>query len=217
MKQQNISLLQSLMSYLLEIKLSENSTNENGKMLVSLNSGRISLSTQNAIYSFEDKYYTFKTALENIKPELEKAQNALILGFGMGSITWMIRNLYNNNIHITGVEYDKWILEQFKQYYSFKNIEFINEEANKYLKNSTEKFDLIFVDLFTDDYVPEEFQSIDFFKEIKKNMKDNSKVIFNFLPKDSIEDCYGSFQKVFSDAKTIHARKNRILLGGKSR
>lgn len=205
------------MSYLLEIKLSENSSAENGEMLVSLNSGRISLSTQNAIYSFEDKYYTFKTALENIKPELEKAQNALILGFGMGSIAWMIRNLYNNNIHIRGVEYDKWILKQFKQYYSFKNIELTNEEANKYLKNSTEKFDLVFVDLFTDDYVPKEFQSIDFFRNIEKNMQDDSKVIYNFLPKNSSENCYDSFQKVFSDTEVIHARKNRILLGGKSR
>lgn len=217
MQKRNVPFWKIWLSYLTEIGLAEISQTPNNQNLkLSLNTGRYLLSTENAIYSYEDRYYSFKVALNALKPELRKAENALILGFGMGSIAWMLRNHFQSNIAITGVEIDPWITEQFDKYYSYENIHLTNGDALSFLKESRLKFDLIFIDLFEEDLVPEEFQQIAFFQKVKAQLKPNGTVICNYLPpeKENItEQLPASFEKVFTQFKVLKARRNRIFVG----
>ncbi|HAI57462.1 MAG TPA: hypothetical protein DCM04_05945, partial [Saprospirales bacterium] len=48
-----------LLSYLMEVHLESSSSEHNEYLHVSLNKGRLQLSTANAIYSYADKYENF--------------------------------------------------------------------------------------------------------------------------------------------------------------
>lgn len=171
------------LSHLMEVHLESSSSDHNESLHVSLSKGRIQLSTDNAIYSFADKYQNFYNTFEQIKLR-ENIEDVLILGFGLGSIPYMLEKKFDKSYRYTGVELDNEVIYLASKYVLSdlqSDIMMIEADAINYMHQCTQAFDLICIDIFVDDQIPEVFLTSDFLNLVKNSLTDDGVVIFNHL------------------------------------
>jgi len=121
-------------------------------------------------------YITFTTSIVSKLPVNSKA---LVLGLGGGSLA---NNLQNNlGLSVDAVELDQRIVNIAQQYFSLNpNISIHVDDARHYLENTTEKYDLIFFDVFRGDVQPSHVMSLECFQKAKSLLNDNGLLILNF-------------------------------------
>lgn len=173
-----------ILSYLIDIQLDRASTPLNSKLELSLRQGRFYLTTENAVYSFGDLYDNFRQTFHRIDFSKNKIEKMLILGFGLGSVPYMLEQVFHQNIRCTGIEADGKIVEWANQHILptlTSPTKLIHEDALIFIENNAEKFDLIVIDLFMDDLVPGQFETTDFLENIKVALSPNGLILFNRL------------------------------------
>lgn len=172
------------MSYLIDIQLDSTSTPLNPSLNLSLRKGRYYLTTPNAVYSYGDLYDNFQKAFHHIDFEKNKFDNLLMLGFGMGSVPFMLERVFHQKFDCTGVEADAKISEWARRYTLpdlSNSINLLHIDAFDFVVNSTEKFDLVVVDIFLDDLVPAQFSTALFLEKVKKLVSQNGFLLINRL------------------------------------
>jgi len=112
-------------------------------------------------------------------------KKVLILGLGGGTIAQVISKKWPE-ASIVGVDLDRDFVELGKKYLQLDelNVEAIIEDGIAYCKKAIKagnKFDLIFVDMYQGDLLPEEFDSQEFIEMTKSLLIDDGLVIFNRL------------------------------------
>ena len=171
------------LSYLMEIHLESSSSEHNEELHISLNKGRLQLSTANAIYSYADKYENFFKTFEQIKLDA-KTEDVLILGFGLGSIPFMLETKFDKKYNYTGVELDEEVIYLASKYVLSSlqsDVLLVEADAINYMHQCTQTFDLICIDIFVDDQIPEVFLTTDFLTLVKDSLSERGIVIFNHL------------------------------------
>lgn len=104
----------------------------------------------------------------------------LILGLATGTLANIIAAKYSPS-RIVGVEMDPEMLRVGKEYFELEKIpklEIIQQDANKYIQDTTDNFDWILVDLYVGDQLPKFVYSDRFILAVKKT---GHKAIFNHL------------------------------------
>lgn len=190
------------LSYLAEIPLETASSEVNDFLHVSLVKGRLQLSTEHAIYSYEDLYDNFLKAFRKIDLDRLKISDVLILGFGLGSIPYMLEKIFQKQYYYTAVEIDPTVL-QLANRYTVPNIqsgmEFVCMDAWDFAEVCSETYDLIAVDLFLDDKVPEIFEQPEYLEQLKNLLNRDGFLMFNRLAhsEKDIADTNAYFENVF--------------------
>lgn len=189
------------LSYITEIHLESSHSEHNESLHVSLSKGRLQLSTDDAIYSFADKYQNFLLAFEKIELPDDHSE-ILVLGFGLGSIPFMLETIFNKDYRYTGVELDeeviylasKYVLDDLKS-----DVLLIEADAINYVKQNTLQYDLICIDIFVGDKIPEAFLTRDFIRYISSCLAKEGIVVFNHLAntESSANDAEEYFENVF--------------------
>ncbi len=218
MKHRGIKRWKKFLSFFVDYPLERGDSEITGGLKLTLNMGRICLSTKNAIYSYEDLYTSLSVGLHFVGDRIPEFRNVLILGFGMGSVAWMLRNEYESPVRIVGVELDPWVTRQFHKYYDFEDIELHNMDAMEFLKENKERFDLVCIDLFEDELTPPQFEEEAFFRLVAGAMNPGAYVIYNKLPAagenfSPESRLAGTFTGVFPNTRMLPARANRLLIG----
>lgn len=221
-------MLKKLLSYFNEFPLEQSESKINPHLSLTYHHGNYKLSTPRAIYSYGTKYHIFSEAFRLLKIEDFNIQQVLMFGFGMGSIPVILaRN--KKKYHFTGVEIDPVIINWAKKYLPdeiLKNIDLIGADAEDFVYNfskfskavQVEKFDLIAIDLFVDDEVPEKFEKKEFLKKLSGFLNDNGIILYNrfadnrFQSKKTEDYFNDIFKVVFSDAKMLKINLNRMLV-----
>ena len=90
------------LSYITEMHIESASSDINPHLYVSMQKGKLQLSTQNAIYSYGENYHNFAKTFAQL--DLSSIQNGevLILGFGLGSIPLILEKSYGLQAQYTG-------------------------------------------------------------------------------------------------------------------
>jgi spermidine synthase len=132
-------------------------------------------------------YDIWRTTLKKLKnSRTRELKNCLILGLGGGSAAKVVRKHWSN-AEITGVEIDPIMVNLGKKYLKLDETKtkVVIGGAYKILTTKhhlpTSKFDLILVDVYIGDKVPEKFESDKFLKLILKLLTFNGVAIFNRL------------------------------------
>ena len=102
----NIPTLKKWLSYLLEQHIESVEGNLNPSLHVSLVNGRYQLSTDTAVYSFDDLYDNFTTAFQQTNFDTFKPKSVLLLGLGLGSVPYILETTYGIKPLYTAVELD---------------------------------------------------------------------------------------------------------------
>ena len=106
--------------------------------------------------------------------------DALILGFGGGIIP---KKLSAKGFNIDVVEIDPITLEIAEQFFKYKkiNTNFFFEDARTYVRKCKKKYNLIIIDLFFADGIPEHLTTIEFYDNLKNCLYDDGILISNSI------------------------------------
>ena len=172
------------LSYLFEWHIESRSSEYNPHLYVSLKKGRYQLSTAHAVYSFEDLYDNFGDTFKQMDWEKLQAQRVLVLGLGLGSIPLLLQQHLGTDLHCTAVEIDEEVIDLATKY-SLPDItlplEVICADAQAFLEQTTEQYDLICMDIFLDDVVPERMEQQYFLELLRESLAPQGALLYNRL------------------------------------
>lgn len=213
------------LSYLFEIHIESRESEINETLHLILSRGRFQLYTENAIYSFEDLYDNFFQAFNELNLDLlPKAAEVLILGYGMASIPLMLEKKFHRNYRYTGVDIDEEIIDLANQYILPKldcPQQLIYGDAQSFIFSTTDKYDMIIVDLFIDDLVPTKFEKTEFLSQVKNQLKPGGIVLYNRLANNEFTinqaELFLSdiFKPIFPEAHRTIIEDNWIIVSDK--
>ncbi|MBL0084938.1 MAG: hypothetical protein IPP37_21995 [Saprospiraceae bacterium] len=159
------------LSYFTEVPIVSTGSDYNEVLDLFLVKGRYQLCTEKAIYSYGDKYDNFANAFRQI--DLEGVNDVLVLGLGLASIPYILEKIHHKNFVYTGVEIDeevvylasKYVLDELKS-----EVHVYTTDAYTFLCMNESRYDLICMDVFVDDLIPEELESLDFTEMLRDTL-----------------------------------------------
>ncbi|MCO6460029.1 MAG: fused MFS/spermidine synthase [Saprospiraceae bacterium] len=217
-----INSLTKLVSYLVPLPVNRSRSHLDQPLFVNLVKGRLQLSTLKAVYSFDDKYDNFETALKVINPRKYTKGGFLILGGGLGSIPYIIERNYHLMLNFTMVEIDISVIHLFNQFTKPRlksSFDLRLVDAESFMTNNKDKFKVVVIDLFVDDVIPDKFRTTEFLKQCRDALLPDGVLMFNWMTVTKEEkhlfEQYKAdfFEKVFPRSKTVKTRYNHVLIG----
>ncbi len=215
-----IDKLRYLISYLIDVKIYSSKSELNSNLTVILRNGKKILNAKNANYSFGDLHKVFQIVFKKIDLKAKVLNEVLILGYGAGSVSSIIRDELKLTPEIVGIEADLEVIEISKKYFHKLNNKdvLIHDKAENYISYCTKKFDLIVIDVFVDLSVPIAIQSFDYLKKISVVLSENGTILYNFVQfsKESKEQFIEIEKKCNSIFRNVETLKvidfNRVLV-----
>lgn len=202
MTKSRIPFIKKWLSYISPQHVQSLASSKHDNVDIFVDKGRLQLSTANAIYSFDDLYDNFGNLFKKINWERIPGDNALVLGMGLGSIPFILEKVENKKFYYTAIEYDEAIIQLCSEMtlpYLESSIQVINADALEYIYYCMDSFDIICIDIFHDDQIPEEARETAFLEQIKELMNSNALVIFNwlYLNQDDKSKAENYFENIF--------------------
>ncbi|HRR93185.1 MAG TPA: fused MFS/spermidine synthase [Bacteroidales bacterium] len=170
-----------LLSYIWPQVIEESSSRWNPVLEVTLSAGKYHLNSANTNYSYGSLYLMFKRLFRHLKPDWDKIDNVLLLGFGAGSVALLI-NKYKKECLIDGVEIDEKVIELGRKYFQtdkLKNVTVYCDSATRYIENCRKRYDLVIIDVYLDLVVPGEVETEEFLFQVRDALNPGGMVIFN--------------------------------------
>ncbi len=208
------------MSFLMAQSVEKTGSPLNPVLEVSCLNGRLRLSTQNAIYSYEDFYTAFADSFRWLGIELYDIQQVLVLGYGLGSVPVILHKHYGMAPKITAVELDPAIIELAKKYYPelSRSVAFHAMDAEAFVAEDSGTYDLIVIDLFVDDVTPDKFNEPAFLQKVRELLSPKGLCLFNRIAKTTAQKELAEryyqdiFLQVFPDGQRLLLPGNHILI-----
>jgi spermidine synthase len=176
--------LQLAGSYMWGQRLASYESNVSGRLEVWMVNGNLVLNSAHANQSFDSLHDVFSSVFEEINLQHQPIRNVLLLGLGAGNIPAIIEEELVMHCKITAIEKDPLMIELGNKYFDlqrFKHLTIVLDDAYHYVKNCKQRFGLIIIDLFVDNYVPDPFTSEDFLKELGDLLHPEGFVLFNMI------------------------------------
>ena len=170
--------------------------------------------------SYADLYTNFKQAFEAINLDKHLIEEVLVLGFGLGSIPYLLEKTFHKKYRYTAIEIDENVLYLANKY-ALDDIEspisLMPTDAAIFVSYCQEKFDLICMDVFLDDEVPTYFETEDYLLQLKALLNPKGILLFNklALTEEDIAKCESFlpvFQNVFPQGTYIDVNGNWIFV-----
>ena len=174
----------------------------------------------------------WQKAIKKINNQSLVINHCLILGFGGGSAATLINQSFPK-AEIVGVEIDKEMIQLGKKYFGLekiKNLKIIQDDAIKVVKTSPRrvnallggedtKFNLVLVDLYLGDQIPEKSESKIFLRNLKRLISPKGIIIFNRLfykkHKQKTEKFIKKLDKFFSRIELLRAFSNLLVFASR--
>lgn len=165
----------------------------------------------------EKVWHTSLKKTKKIKPEVKKC---LILGLGGGGVTKAVKR-YWPKVDITGVEIDPIMIDLGGKYMGLKEsrVEIVIEDSMKFVKRQTKKgkkYDLILIDMYIGDTIPEKFTTPTFYNLIKKLLEKNGVIVINRLYYDEkrklADRTHQDLEKIFPEVISVFPEANVMFL-----
>jgi len=209
------------LSYFFEMHIESAPSELNPHLYVSLKNGRLQLCTANAIYSYEDLYDNFTKSFDRFNKNFRVGKEVLILGFGLGSVPFIMEKMFEKTFQFTGIELDESVIYLANKYALPKiqsSVQLITANAFVYVFQSIQKYDVIIMDVFIDDVIPDDFETTDYLKALKKLLKPEGVLLYNrlALSESDLEKTTTFFEEefktVFEDGIYLDVEGNYMLM-----
>ncbi len=153
-----------------------------------------------------------------------KPKKILIIGLGGGTLSNVFYQLYPHS-EIINVELDEAVTKVARQYFGYfenEKISTAHQDGRIFVKRARlkkQQFDLIILDAFNGDYIPEHLLTKEFLTEIKAILTDNGVLAANtFSTSQLYQHESATYHAVFGDFYNVRGdnRSNRIILASKN-
>jgi 2-polyprenyl-3-methyl-5-hydroxy-6-metoxy-1,4-benzoquinol methylase len=181
-------MLKKWLSYILPITIYEKKSPISKNLEVTWNNGKLVIDSENTNYSYGSLQKVLRNGLYSIgKERIQNMNSILVLGVAGGSVIKTLVDEFQFKGKITGVEIDKDITAIANQYFKLNEITNytpIIADANEFVKNTTEKFNLIIIDIFEDATMPDFLFEKQFINNTKQLLQINGFILFNTMNLD---------------------------------
>ena len=199
-----------LLSYIFPITVYETPSDINENLEITWNNGQLVFDSKNTNFSYGSLQRVMRIGLNHIgKERVTLFKNILLLGVAGGSVIKTLRNEYQNIGKITGVELDEKAITLANQYFGLnkiKNLEIIINDASEYIKKTSEKYDLIIIDIFQDKIMPDFLFSDSFITNTQQILTDNGIVLFN-----SITTLSADYERNTNFEKLVQSKFKKVV------
>lgn len=171
-------------SYFFVIQLQKYKSIYSDTLIIAVENGKKVLNTNDVNYSYNSLHRVFKTAFKKSKLIIKQDTKALILGLGGGSIIQILREDYLLSAPIKLIEIDPIIIEIATTEFGinrYSPLDIVEEDAFDFINKNTEVYDLICMDIFINDCVPEKFLTINFIEKLVKSLELGGSIYFNVM------------------------------------
>jgi spermidine synthase len=145
--------------------------------------GRKMLNTANVNYSFGRLDRVFRSAFHQLKIGERDIHDVLLLGLGAGNVPAILQE-YDPGIRVVALEIDPEVLRLAEAHFGLvqgPKLEVILADAIDYVFGAQKSFDMVVVDLFVDDVVPERACTPAFLGHLPRLLRSGGLLIFNRL------------------------------------
>lgn len=169
-----------------------------GKLELTMINGKKVLDTKNTNYSYGSLQRVMRYSLNQI--DMSHTGSVLLLGLGGGSVVKTIREEKSFAGKITAVEIDPVIIEIAGSEFGIvadPTTEIIQANAWNFVMNCRERYDLVIVDVFIDNVVPQKFLSNEFWKSLLMLVQPGGDIVFNTLcnPASDLREIESKFHR----------------------
>ncbi len=150
-------------------------------------------------------------------PQMERV---LMIGLGGGTFTSLLRRHYPA-LWIDVVEIDPIVVEAAKRFFWVREDSRFHihiEDGAAFIERASHSYDLIFLDAYTQDGIPEHLATLEFFNTVKARLSDNGVVVINLYGGEHIKRAIGKvFRVAFPETACIRSSDGlNLLLFGKA-
>ena len=151
-------------------------------------------------------------------------KRGLMIGMGGGTISNVLTDVYPN-LRMDLVEVDQAVVDVARDYFGFKQ----NQRTNVYVTDGRvfarralirqERYDLIILDAFTGEYIPEHLMTVEFLENIKGLLSPEGVVIANTFSASALYDHESvTYFSVFGDLLSLKMPRtgNRVIVASNS-
>ncbi|MEO7176800.1 MAG: hypothetical protein ABIV51_12830 [Saprospiraceae bacterium] len=209
------------LSYIAPMPITSIKTKINPQLKLRMANGRLQLSTPKAIYSYDELYDNYYKLFRVTDLRNTPIRQVLLLGFGMGSIPYMLERSFKKLYQYTAVELDEGIIQLARKYAIPRlksNIHLVEGDATEFVKQLSQVYEMICVDIFVDDIIPPTAESIAFLEAMKPYISKEGSIFYNRLYRSDEDKAESKqyfrtvFLNVFPDAQAIDVEGNLILV-----
>lgn len=154
--------------------------------------------------------------------EMETVNRVLIIGVGGGSLPMAIREKYPSAM-IDAVELDPEVVKVAERYFHFKPDDHIavhTDDGRVFVRKAIRKkikYDVVILDAFDKDYIPEHMATKEFLEQVKEVLNDNGLLLantFSLTRYQKYEEA--TYQAVFGTIyeSRLSSTGNRLFLAG---
>lgn len=143
------------------------------------------MDSKNTNYSYGSLQRILRRGLQSIGFENIKNLNSiLVLGVAGGSVIKTLVNEINFKGEITGVEIDPEIISLANKYFNLdeiQNLTIIIDDASKFVQKTSKTFDLVIIDIFQDNSMPEFLFESEFVEKTISLLNPGAHLLFNTM------------------------------------
>jgi spermidine synthase len=208
----------SVVSQLFPIPLKRTHLEGKKSLKLLLHNKQYKLSYGRVLYSDGVSYFPFKLGFSIVGHRLQLCDSVLVLGAGIGSVGMMLSELVSDKrLEIDLVDINQKILVYcsfvMRQYRNL-NTHMICQDAFLFVQNASRKYDLICIDLFEEDRVPQQFFSDTFIDNIRLLMHEQTIVVINMMFSSQLQQQIyeAHLQERFPSLQVIKSAPNFIYV-----
>ncbi len=162
----------------------------------------------------------WNTTLKKLAKKKKDVDTCLILGLGGGGMVKVVEK-YWPEAKIVGVDIDPVFVNLGRKYMDLddREVDIVIEDAYKYVTRNNKKankYDLVCVDVYVGDRVPEKFKSKEFVEMVKALLSKDGYAVFNRLYSgdERVEAMkfLDSLKEVFDKVETVHPEANIMFI-----
>lgn len=161
-------------------------------------------------------YINYFTIPYLVNPDIK---NILLIGLGTGKIINDWEQLFKNIESVDVVDIEENILKIAKEFFGFeqsKHTAFTLQDGLVYLRECKKKYDLIVVDVASDDGIDDRFLSEEYFSSIKKSLTPNGLFVSNLCASPDFENEENTFFRSIKELYESNFKKVAIFKGDES-
>jgi spermidine synthase len=178
-------LLNKILSFLFPVTIFKQNSTVSSSIEITWNNGQLVIDSKNTNYSYGSLQRILRRGLQSIGfKNIKDSNSILVLGIAGGSVIKTLVNEIEFKGEITGVEIDPEIISLADKYFKLneiQNLTIIIEDANQFVQKTNKTFDLIIIDIFQDNSMPEFLFETVFIKNTKSLLIPGGYLLFNTM------------------------------------